>query len=137
VELIAHNPGTGWMVERASKLLESWNGTLAIDGGGPAVSVADDLEAAGIEVERVNNSDVAAACACMYDAIADRKVTFRRDGVFDAAIEGLARRPIGDRFVWSRAASVADITPFMAATIAYERALHQEAQTFSFISFDD
>jgi hypothetical protein len=135
VELIEHRIGTGWMVERVRELLQSWNGTLVIDGGGPAVSVAEDLEAEGITVERMNTAEVAAACACIYDAIADKKVRFRQDGAFDSALDGLARRPIGDRFIWSRSASLSDITPFVAATLAYERATHNSTPEINFYSF--
>lgn len=137
VELIEHRPGTGWMVERAQRLLESWHGVLAIDGGGPAASIAEDLETLSVPVERMGGAEVAAACACMYDAIADAKVTFRTDGAFETAIDGLAQRPIGDRFVWSRSASRADITPFMAATLAFERATHAEVPPLAgFRAFD-
>jgi hypothetical protein len=134
-ELIDHRPGTGWMVARAKELLESWNGKLTLDGGGPAASVADDLETAGVSVERMTGAEVAAACACIYDAIADRKVEIRQDGVLDTALSGLAKRPIGDRFVWSRSTSLTDITPFMAVTLAYERATHNSTPEINFYSF--
>lgn len=124
VELVEHRDGTGWMAARAAALKESWGGRLVVDGGGPAASVADDLSALGVDVERMTSADVAAACACMYDALADQKVVFRTDPAMSDAVSGLARRPIGDRFVWSRSASRADITPFVAACLAYERAMH-------------
>ena len=92
--------------------------SLVVDGGGPAVSIANELEAVGLEVTRMSQTDVSAACAGMYDAIADRRVAFRSDASFDEAISGLQRRPVGDRFVWSRSNSASDITPFMAATLA-------------------
>lgn len=126
VEVVDHRPGTGWVVERVKELTEKWQTTIVVDGGGPAASVADDLVAAGVGVYRMTGAEVAAACACLYDAIADRQVTVRAHELLDKAVEGLAKRPIGDRFVWSRSASLADITPFMAATLAYERAMHAE-----------
>ena len=126
VELVDHREGTGWIVERVKALLANWQGKVVIDGGGPAASVADDLEKAGIDVERMAGGEVVAACACMYDAIADGRVQIRAHAGLEAAVEGLARRPVGDRFVWSRSTSRADITPFMAGTLAYEQALHEE-----------
>ena len=106
-----------------------------VDGGGPAVSIADDLEAQGVAVERLNTSEVAAACACFYDAVADAKVKIRTSSAFDGAAEGLARRPVADRFLWSRSTSAGDITPIVAATLAYERALHNINADVNFYSF--
>lgn len=119
VEFIEQRPGTGWVLERAQSLIEKYGGTFVIDGGGPAASLADDMEDAYIPVKRMNNPDVAAACARMYDAIADCQIKVRPHAVFDTAVAGLAKRPVGDRFVWSRVASLVDITPFMAATLAF------------------
>lgn len=119
VELIENRPGTGWIVERMKTLTEHWGGRAVIDGGGPAVSIGDELEAAGIDVTRLTNAEYAAAVARMYDAIADQTVRVRPAQEFDDAIAGVARKPVGDRFVWSRSTSTADITPLVAATLAF------------------
>jgi hypothetical protein len=134
VELVDHRSGVGWMVERCQELAQSWNGEFAVDGGGPAASIASDLEAVGLTVYRMANPDVIAGCAAMYDAIADHRVTVRTSPALDEAIAGLAKRPVGDRFVWSRSTSLSDITPFMAGTLAYARALRQESE-INFIAF--
>lgn len=118
VELVAYGDGTGWLVERAQGLRDRWGGRFIIDGGGPAASLVADLEGAGLPVVQLSNADVAKACARMYDNLADGRVTVRTAEAFDAAVEGLAKRPVGDRFVWSRQASATDITPFFAATLA-------------------
>ena len=136
VELIDHRPGTGWIVERVKALREKWNVQIALDGGGPAASVGDDLAAAGIDVARLNTSEVAAACACMYDAIADARVNIRAHEDLDEAVDGLAKRPVGDRFMWARTTSRSDITPFVAVTIAYERAAHTVSGSYGFIAFN-
>jgi hypothetical protein len=124
VEYLDRRPGTGWIVDRMKSLTESWGGRVAIDGGGPAASVGDDLEAQGIQVERLTNADTAAACARIYDAIADRHIKVRASEPLDAAVAALVRRPVGDRFVWSRSNSLGDITPFMAATVAFHAAVN-------------
>lgn len=122
VELVDHRAGTSWLVERAADLHHNWDGEVVVDGGGPAAYVADELERAGVPVVRLSNSDMATACARIYNAIADREVKFRGHVDFDEAMKGLAKRPVGDRFVWSRSLSTTDITPFMAATMAYTHA---------------
>jgi hypothetical protein len=134
IELVDHRPGTGWIVERMKTLWQTWSCEFVLDGGGPAGSIALDLKAEGIDVQQLQTAEVAAACASIYDAIADHAVKFRTDGALDKAVAGVQRRPIGDRFIWSRQTSLADITPFMAATLAYGKA--RLAPSVSFIAFD-
>lgn len=135
VELVDHHPGTGWVVERLKLLLAGVNAEIVIDGGGPAVSVADDLERAGVPVRRMKSAEVIAACSRIHDAIADSSIRIGQSEPLDTAVEGLARKPVGDRFVWSRAASLTDITPFVAATLAYEAA-QAATPDVAFIAFD-
>lgn len=130
VELVDHRPGTGWMVEAARALKDAWGAEIVIDGNGPAVPVADDLEDEGVSVTRLPTGEVVASCGRIYDAIADRKVRFRPSAEMDEAVRGLAKRSAGDRFCWSRSASTADITPFFAATLAYG---HQEEKVKPFV----
>jgi len=118
LELIEHKSGTNWVLERARSLHDRWGGSFVIDGGGPASSLAEDLEAEYLPVVRVNFSELAAACGRIYDAIADARITFRANEAFDIAVAGLAKRPVTDRFVWARQASTTDPTPFVAATLA-------------------
>lgn len=117
-ELIEHRDGVSWLLERAQSLAERWGGRFVIEANGPAVSIADDMERAGLAVRRLTSSEMSAACARFYDAVADNTVTIRRAQVLDAAVEGLAKRPVGDRFVWDRRVSRADITPLVAVTLA-------------------
>lgn len=119
IELIDHREGTGWILERVQALCEKWGGSIVIDGGGPAASLGDELEQAGLFVDRLTSASYAAACARLYDSIADRRVRVRPSAALDIATAGAAKRPVGDRFVWSRATSAADVTPLVAATLAY------------------
>lgn len=116
-EVVEVADGTGWVLERADDM-KRWGYPVVIDGRGPAKNVADDLEEAGVRVERMSNDEVITACGDIYDAIAERTVTFRTDERFDEAVKGLAKRTVGDRFVWSRTASTTDIATFMGATLA-------------------
>jgi len=119
VELVDHRPGTSWLIERAKDLHEHWGGVIVLDGGGPAAYIGAELERQGIPVEPLKGAGVAEACSRIYNAIADGEVRFRAHDDFDTAVDGLEKRPVGDRFVWSRSTSTTDITPFMAATLAY------------------
>lgn len=130
IEMVDHLPGTGWLVERASQLVEAWGGEVVLDGGGPAVSVADELEELRVKVRRLQGGEIAAACGRIYDAIADGKVKVRPSQSLDEAVAGVAKRPTGDRFVWSRSTSLADVTPLVAATMAYSHGGEGKAKPF-------
>lgn len=133
IELIDHQPGTSWMADRAEAVSKKWNGPVVIDGGGPAVPIGDELERRGVKVIRLTNADVATAAMTIYNAIADRKVKFRTHTDFDTALEGLAKRPVGDRFAWSRSTSLTDISPFTAATFSYVAAAEPIRPKFAFL----
>lgn len=122
-ELAEHAPGTGWIVPWAAehKLEEVRRATFVIDGGGPAAPIADDLERAGLTVVRLSPQEVASACGRMFDSIADRKIKIRTSSLLDAAAAKVAKRPVGDRFVWSRSTSTGDITPLMAMTLGWDQ----------------
>lgn len=121
VALIDHRPGTAWLVDRMKQLYEQRGGRIVIDGGGPAASVADEMEDAGLPVVRLPNAAVVSACGRLYDAVADRKVRVYPSRPLDEAVAGLAKKVVGDRFVWARTASTADVTPLVAATLAMTR----------------
>jgi len=131
--VLDHRPGTSWVVAQMAVRHRSKPGRIVVDGGGPAASIADDLEDAGLPVFRINYGQVASACARMYDAIADRKLRIYPSKELDEAVAGLAKKPVGDRFVWSRSASTSDVTPFMAVTLAHSRA---EEEVSPWIAFD-
>ena len=133
VAVIEHRPGTGWIVDRMKELVGKWNNQgVVIDGGGPAVSIADELESQGVRVDRLSTPDLAAACARMYDDIAGARVTFEPSEAMDAALSGLQKRAMGDRFIWARQMSATDITPFVAATLAQSTKKEAEVAFHSF-----
>ncbi len=125
VEMVDSRPGTAWVIERCVDLHGSWTGPFVIDADGPVGSLGDDLRAAGVEVVDASSQDVVSACARFYDAVADRKISIRPSAALDAAVDGLAKRSIGDRFVWSRLTSRNDVTPLMAASLAVDADLHR------------
>jgi hypothetical protein len=115
VELIDHRAGIGWCVGRMNELTSSHGATVAVDFGGPAGVLADSLE----NCEQVDGRRVLQACGWLYDAIREHTVRFRSDRAFDAAINGAVKKVVGDMWAWSRKGSIADVTPLMAATLAF------------------
>jgi len=120
--LVDARPGTGWIVERVVELHRRRGGRVVIDGGGPAAPIADDLEDAGVPVVRLPGGMAVSACGRLYDAIADGKVRVYPSQEMDESAAGLAKKPVGDRFVFSRKVSSSDATPFLALAWAFSRA---------------
>jgi hypothetical protein len=68
----------------------------------------------------MGGGEVVGACARFYDRIADGQVRVKSHPTLDESVAGLVKRPVGDRFVWSRTSSSSDATPVMAATLALQ-----------------
>lgn len=119
VELLEHDRGTGWLVTRAQQLAQKWSASVAVDPGGPAGSFIPDLKAQSVPIIEVGGGDLTKACGLFFDAVIDRHIQVRSDARLDLAVAAANKRPAGDAWVWTRKASSTDISPVVAATIAY------------------
>lgn len=126
VEVIEHREGSSWVADwfgdpdRPSRRRHQ----IVFDGRSQADSLEGELRRERVRrLKRLDFAEVAAACGLMYEAIADARVRVRPSSpALDAAVAGVAKRPVGDRFVWHRSASTCDVTPFVAATLAFAAA---------------
>lgn len=118
-ELVETFDGMVRVVERTKEISKRNRAPVVIDGGGPAASIGDDLEAYGVDVERLTAAQFAIACAKTFDAIADRTIVVRASSPLDTAAAAVRKRPQGDRFVWNRTSSAGDVTPLIALTLAF------------------
>lgn len=118
VEMVEHRPGTAWVVGRLKELRDKWGSSLAVvvDQRGPAASLFPDVEDEPIKPIRANTDQACSAYGDFVDAVENLKVT--HPGDMDAAVAAAQPRPVGDRFLWGRKNSGADITPLVAATLA-------------------
>ena len=116
-EVVDHRPGTGWVIARCNELSEEHGAPIIVDGSGPAAAFAPEIR----RVKKRSRVQVMDACAQLFDAIKEQRVSFRAHPSFDRAVAGLGRRQSGDRWIFSRKASSEDITPLMAATLAFSR----------------
>ena len=105
-----------WMVER----WERWQPVaVVIDGVGPAGSKIPDLLAAGVNVVQTGARDFAGACTRFYDAVGAGNLQHRRQPVLTAAVAAARTRRLGDSWAWARRSAVEDISPLVAASLAY------------------
>ncbi|MGO9299694.1 MAG: terminase large subunit domain-containing protein [Acidimicrobiales bacterium] len=127
IELIEHRDtgNVAWVVDRAAELVKKYKAELVLDGKGPASSLLADLEAKGVRGRRVlayGQSEMTTACATFYDAVADRRVAVLVDEALDNAVAAARRRQVGDSWTWGRRDTSRDVSPLIAATLAFHRA---------------
>jgi hypothetical protein len=114
VEVVERRDGTVWAAERVVELVARHGGRVVLDGASPAVSLLLDLPGASV----ASAADQAQACGRLYDAVVNGQVRHLGQGDLDAAIAGASKRPLGDRWAWSRRSSAVDISPLVAVTLA-------------------
>jgi hypothetical protein len=128
-EVVDRRPGVTWMVDRVVELNTKWRPSQWLaDASGPAGALADDVEAAGITVRRVNRPELGRACGRVFDAIAGEHAELRNlkwagnaeyVRALSAAVRGAARRDLGDgAWAWHRMTSEVDISPLVSFTLA-------------------
>lgn len=137
VELIEYRSGpVGWVVPRLEELGARYGGTVTFDGRGPASGLDGIMSLRG--ATPLSSGQVAEACSGFFDAVVESQVRVRQENALDAAVRGVARRQVGDRFVWARRGSRRDVTPLYAATMAWAGAEAPESssQGFAFVMGD-
>jgi phage terminase large subunit-like protein len=117
IEVIDHRAGTDWLVDRVNELTQRHRvAGIVLDGTGPAASVVPDLAEAPVLFTFRNMQH---ASAQLFDAIVYGAVGVRPHGGLNAAVRGAAKLGQGDLWRWGRKRSASDVSPLVAATVAY------------------
>jgi hypothetical protein len=120
VSVLAHEEGTGWIVERLVELAEELDAArVVVDEVGPAATLLPALEEAGVIVETIGTKDYTRACGMFFDAFEQGRIVHDGNLALDAAVRGAAQRTVADAWGWSRRQSRSDITPLVAASVAH------------------
>jgi hypothetical protein len=118
-EVIHARSGTGWLEERLVDLYRSHDvAEVVCDGYGPAASIANRVDDAGITVRRMDSGDYGKACGLFVDCVGEKTLRHLGQQELDSAIRGAKARPLVDRWAWSRTKSTVNISPLVAATLA-------------------
>jgi hypothetical protein len=118
LEVIDHRPGRGWIVARAAELVARHEPiAVVVDPKGPAGTLTDQLQAAGVPVYPVVLDDVVAASARLRDDTIARQLRIRPHPAW-AGVDQLRRRTFGDRWAIDRRGA-ADVTALVAAALAH------------------
>lgn len=128
LEVIETRPGTGWVVDRLTEIVGKHGGRVAIDMYGPAGAYAPLLEAAKITVEKYALKDICHAANRFYDALIEGRVKIRPNENLDRAAQAVRKKPIGSSWLWARNDPAVDLTPLLAASVAYHCATDKRAK---------
>jgi hypothetical protein len=137
IEVIAHEPGTEWIVPAVLKLQERWNPVAwGLAANGPAAALLQPLADAGIAVPSgeplrgqlwvPSGRELGAACGALVDAVRHQTLAHNDDPRLNDALASARTRPMGDAWMFARKPS-GDISPLVAATVglgAYEARKH-------------
>lgn len=118
VEVVEHRRGTGWVAARMGALVKRHRTrAIVIDGGGPAASLIDAIEAeTNMEVTTISTREYGQACASFFDVVEEEKLHHLNTPELTAAVRAATKRTLGDAWAWSRKG--VDATPLEAVTLA-------------------
>ena len=119
VELVDSRDGTAWLPDRLVQLSRRHDVLEVVcDGYGPAVSIAAQVEEAGVTVRRLDSGEHAQACGRLVDRIAEGTLRHLGQDELTLAVKGARPRPLGDAWAFSRRNSAVDISPLVASSFA-------------------
>ena len=119
VEIVAHDAGTDWVPERVAALVERHKPLAVLcDEKGPAAALVPALVDLGVKVKLTNTSELVQACGMFLRAVKNGTLRHLGTDELTNAVEGAARRPLGDAWAWSRKNSTVDISPLVSVTLA-------------------
>ena len=132
LEVVESRPGTEWVAGRMRELIAAHRpAAVVVDRTGPSSTLADDLDAAGVDLFPLTSAVYAAACARFLDDVTHRRVLYRIHPALDAAVEAAAVRPLGEGWAWARRTAAAPICELVAATLASWADRHRPAAPIS------
>lgn len=130
--VIDYRPGTDWVPARLAELKAKWSPVaIGLDVKGPGGSLLLDLDKVGIkpseDLDEPRRGDlavptapqVAQAFGLFVDAVRQRILWHSGDVVLNQALAGSVTRPLSGGSTWDRGKAGADISPLVAATVAY------------------
>lgn len=129
VEVVAYEPGVGWVEERVVRLAKERAARVVIDPRGPAATHIAGIVRAGVAVEDPTSMELAQWCTKFVDCCADGRLSVRPHPALDAAVEAARRRWSTDIWFWGRKDTISDVSPLVAATWAVGLAVSVEASS--------
>lgn len=122
VGAVDRRPGSAWLAAEAKRIQDVRGCLVVLDEKCPDASLAGALEKAKVKYLELKLEDYIEACSQFVNWVKDGGITHSHTTELDNAILGAAWRMIGDRKVWGRKQSSADISMLEAVTLAARQA---------------
>ena len=121
IEIADARPGTGWLLDRITELQRTHRpAAWVLDPASAAGSLITELQRAEIEPVLVTGREMAQACGQFYTDVVEAKAFRHRDQPsLNTALSVADRRRLADAWAWDKRATDADISPLVAATLAW------------------
>ena len=126
IELVDRRAGTDWTMPRMEQIASKWSPLgVCFDAASQAASVAAEApRALARTLTGLPNRDVMQACGEFFQAVMEGGVVHTGQAALDEAVEAARQtKGISDLWRWTREDRSKDISPLVAATLAY-RALN-------------
>jgi phage terminase large subunit-like protein len=118
VEVAAYRRGTAWLEDEVRQWRRAHPMGVIVADSLAAGTIAERLEAVGVDVLRTGGAQMARACADLVDQVGAGSIAHRAQAVLDDVIAAAGRRIVADGWAWSRRNSAGDISPLVAVTLA-------------------
>jgi hypothetical protein len=122
VEILAHDPGTEWLVPELARLSAKYRVQIGHDTIGASLVEVEALARRRPSPRRfpIGYKDIGAMCASFMKEIMSGRLRHFKQTSLNAAVAGVIKRDLGDNaWAWGRRQSAAvDICPLIAANIA-------------------
>jgi phage terminase large subunit-like protein len=118
IEVLGYRRGSAWLEDEIRQWRRAHPMGVVVADAQAAGTLAERLDAAGVEVLRTGGAQMARACADLVDQVGAGTVAHRAQAVLDTVIASAGRRIVSDGWAWSRRNSEGDISPLVAVTLA-------------------
>lgn len=121
VEVVETRTGTGWVVDRIVELQQRHKPRAWIlDPASAAGAWIPALQERGIEPVLITGREMAQACGALYEDVVENAALRHLDQPhLNNALAGARKRLLSDAWAWHRRDSTVDISPLVAATLAW------------------
>lgn len=121
IEIVNHEGGAGWVPARVAELQNTWSPvTVAFSAGGQAGRVLGGEPGQRHKLWAMSRREFDQACGAFYEAVTAGKIRHLGDPVLDEAVKACRRsKGLSDLWHWTRSDVGADISPLVAASVAY------------------
>jgi len=118
LEVIDARPGTEWVAPRLAELKRNWRAPAIVGDKATCEALAPALEKAKVRPKQTSASDMAAACAQLYDLATTLQIRHLGEPEFPAALAIAEKRELEGGWAWSKRHTDGDITALVAGTLA-------------------